>query len=211
MSENEIREPIQKRSIEKKEKIIKAGFDLICQKGYYNTNTAEIAKFAGVSTGIVYQYFRDKHDILIAGIEKYACDIFYPMLKVQMRDMNQSKNDCVTGFKEFNLEETLKRMINYFLENHKLSQSAHEEIMAMTHSDSEVAKLFKNYEIHMTNKISDLLVQSGYGSKNMPEKVHIAMHLIDDLCHEIVYHKHETLDYDIMTELTIKNIINLMN
>ena len=202
MSENEIREPIQKRSIEKKEKIIKSGFDLICQKGYYNTNTAEIAKGAGVSTGIVYQYFRDKHDILIAGMEKYACDIFYPMLKIQLENN--------TSTKKFNLEETLKRMINYFLENHKLSQSAHEEIMAMTHSDSEVAKLFKDYEIHMTNKISDLLVQTGYNAKNMPEKVHIAMHLIDDLCHEIVYHKHETLDYDVMTELTIKNIIALI-
>ena len=38
MSSNEIREPIQKRSIEKKEKIIEAGFELICKKGYYNTN-----------------------------------------------------------------------------------------------------------------------------------------------------------------------------
>ena len=33
MKINEIREPIQKRSIEKKEKIIKAGFELICEKG----------------------------------------------------------------------------------------------------------------------------------------------------------------------------------
>lgn len=41
-------------SLEKEEKIIKAGFDLMCKKGYYNTNTLEIAKFAGVSTGIVY-------------------------------------------------------------------------------------------------------------------------------------------------------------
>lgn len=202
MSKNEIREPIQKRSIEKKEKIIKAGFGLICQKGYYNTNTAEIAKFAGVSTGIVYQYFRDKHNILIAGMEKYACDIFYPMLKIQLENNN--------SVKKFNLEETLKRMISYFLENHKLSQSAHEEIMAMTHSDSEVAKLFKSYEIYVTNKISNLLIQSGYAATNMPEKVHIAMHLIDDLCHEIVYHKHETLDYDIMTNLTICSIINII-
>ncbi len=41
-------------SLEKEEKIIKAGFDLMCKKGYYNTNTVEIAKFAGVSTWIVY-------------------------------------------------------------------------------------------------------------------------------------------------------------
>ena len=79
MGNSEIREPIQKRSIEKKEKIIQAGFELICEKGYYNTNTAEIAKVAGVSTGIVYQYFKDKHDILIEGIKLYSNSIFYPM------------------------------------------------------------------------------------------------------------------------------------
>ena len=44
MSIAEIREPIQKRSIEKKEKIIKAGFELICMQGYYNTNTARNSK-----------------------------------------------------------------------------------------------------------------------------------------------------------------------
>ena len=78
MENKEIREPIQKRSIQKKESIISKGFELICQKGYYNTNTAEIAKAAGVSTGIVYQYFKDKHDILIAGLEKYGIDILFP-------------------------------------------------------------------------------------------------------------------------------------
>ena len=59
MSDAEIREPVQKRSIETKDKIIEAGFELICNDGYYNTNTAKIAKKAGVSTGIVYQYFKN--------------------------------------------------------------------------------------------------------------------------------------------------------
>lgn len=49
MGNSEIREPIQKRSIEKKEKIIQAGFELICEKGYYNTNTAEIAKLVATN------------------------------------------------------------------------------------------------------------------------------------------------------------------
>ena len=55
MGNAEIREPIQKRSIEKKEKIIQAGFELIWQKGYYSTNTDEIPRVAGVSTRIIYQ------------------------------------------------------------------------------------------------------------------------------------------------------------
>ncbi len=200
MSLNEIREPIQKRSIEKKEKIIKAGFELICEKGYYNTNTAEIAKFAGVSTGIIYQYFKDKHDILVEGIKRYASDIFYPMLNVTS-NIKIDKN---------NLDSVLRNMINAFVENHKLSQIAHEEIMAMTHSDKEIAEFFQENEMAMTKNISKILLDNGFDSKNLDEKVHIAIHLIDDLCHEIVYHKHKDLDYDVMINLVIENILNLI-
>lgn len=200
MKINEIREPIQKRSIEKKEKIIKAGFELICEKGYYNTNTAEIAKAAGVSTGIVYQYFKDKHDILVEGIKRYASEIFYPMLNVT----SNIKID------KSNLDTILKNMVNTFIENHKLSQVAHEEIMAMTHSDKEIAEFFQQNEMTMTKNISRILVDNGFDSKNLDEKVHIAMHLIDDLCHEIVYHKHKDLDYDVMINLVIENILNLI-
>ena len=200
MSLNEIREPIQKRSIEKKEKIIKAGFELICEKGYYNTNTAEIAKVAGVSTGIIYQYFKDKHDILVEGIKRYASDIFYPMLNVT----SNIKID------KDSLDSVLKNMINTFIENHKLSQIAHEEIMAMTHSDKEIAEFFQENEMAMTKNISKILLNNGFDSKNLDEKVHIAIHLIDDLCHEIVYHKHKDLDYDVMINLVIDNILNLV-
>lgn len=200
MKINEIREPIQKRSIEKKEKIIKAGFELICEKGYYNTNTAEIAKVAGVSTGIVYQYFKDKHDILVEGIKRYASDIFYPMLNVTS-NIKIDKN---------NLDSILRNMINTFIENHKLSQIAHEEIMSMTHSDKEIAEFFQENEMAMTKNISKILLDNGFDSKNLDEKVHIAIHLIDDLCHEIVYHKHKDLDYDIMIDLVIENILNFI-
>lgn len=200
MKINEIREPIQKRSIEKKEKIIKAGFELICEKGYYNTNTAEIAKAASVSTGIVYQYFKDKHDILVEGIKKYASDIFYPMLTVTS-NIKIDKN---------NLDVVLRNMINTFIENHKLSQIAHEEIMAMTHSDKEIAEFFQENEMAMTKNISKILLDNGFDARNLDEKVHIAIHLIDDLCHEIVYHKHKDLNYDIMINLVIENILNLI-
>ena len=200
MNEYEIREPVQKRSIEKKEKIIESGFELICEKGYYNTNTAEIAKTAGVSTGIVYQYFKDKHDIFIDALKKYADNIFYPMLDIPLKDFDKN-----------NLTEIVKKMIENFIQNHKLSQSAHEEIMAMAHSDKDVAFYFHKREIEMTEKIYDLLVENGFDSKNLMEKSHIAIGLIDNLCHEIVYHKHSELNYEIMTNICINTIVHIFN
>lgn len=200
MTNNEIRNPIQKRSIAKKEKIIEAGFELICKDGYYNTNTAKIAKHAGVSTGIIYQYFNDKHDILIEGIKKYGNSIFYPMLSIPDEDFNKKSFD-----------KTLKKMINEFVKNHKLSQTAHEEIVAMEHSDKEIAKLFYESEIQMTEKITNIFLKNGFNSKNIKEKVHVIIHLIDDLCHEIVYHQHENMNYDVMTEIIIKSIQNILD
>ena len=199
MSINEIRKPVQKRSIETKEKIIEAGFNLICEKGYYNTNTAEIAKSAGVSTGIVYQYFRDKHDILIEGIQKFSKDIFYPMLNIEHEKFTKS-----------DLRELLRNMIDKFIKKHKLSQAAHEEITAMTHSDKEIADFFQKNEIYMTKAIANLLIENNFNKENLLEKVHIALNLIDNLCHEIVYHKHEELNYDIMTENVIDLIVDLL-
>ena len=72
MGVSEVRIPKQKRSAEKRQAIIQAGFALFCEKGYYRTNTAEIAKAAGVSTGIVYSYFHDKKDILKEAVHLYV-------------------------------------------------------------------------------------------------------------------------------------------
>ena len=199
MSSSEIREPIQKRSIEKKEKIIKAGFELICKEGYHNTDTVKIAKKAGVSTGIVYQYFKDKRDIFMAGLEKYADEIFYPMINIS--DIKFDKE---------NIPDIIKKMIKKYIDNHKLSLIAHEEITAMTHSDKDVAYYFYKREMEMTHKIADTFVQNGFDIPNINEKVHIIIGLIDNLCHEVVYHKHKEINYDIMTDIVVASIVNIL-
>lgn len=203
MGNAEIREPIQKRSIEKKEKIIQAGFELICEKGYYNTNTAEIAKVAGVSTGIVYQYFKDKHDILIEGIALYANSIFYPMLLI-------ANNNIKANITKENFSFILRDMIDKFIKNHKLSKTAHEEIIAMTHSDQEVARIFHDSEMEMANKVTALLLENGFEFENLSEKVHVAIGMTDNLCHEIVYHKHKELDYNKMIDIVVSSITNML-
>jgi len=193
-----IREPKQQRAIEKKERIIEAGFNLICKNGYYNTNTAEIAKEAGVSTGIVYQYFKDKYDILIEGLEKYGDNIFFPMLKTK---------DITFDKKDFN--KLLRQMIEHYISNHKISNTAHEEIMSMVHSDKRVAEYYYKRELEMTNSLKDILINNNFNNDNLSEKVHIMMGLIDNLCHEITYHKHDNMNYEIMTNLVIDNVRNL--
>ena len=195
--ENIIRKPKQKRAVEKKEKILEAGFELICQNGYYNTNTAEIAKKAGVSTGIVYQYFKDKHDILVEAVLKYGDKIFFPMLNIKKIDLD-------------NIDKMIRDMINHYIKDHKVSKIAHEEIMSMVHSDKDIASYYYKRELEMTSNIKKLLLENNFKDNNLDEKIHVVIGMIDNLCHEVTYHKHKEMNYKIMTDIVIKNIKSIL-
>ena len=81
MEQSELRIPIQKRAIEKKQHILECGFNLICEKGYHNIDCIEIAKASNVSTGTVYQYFKDKRDIFLQGLKNYSEAMLFPILQ----------------------------------------------------------------------------------------------------------------------------------
>lgn len=192
-----IRMPKQKRSIEKRNKIIEKGFELICKNGFYNTNTNDIAKYANVSTGIVYQYFNDKKEIFLEGINLYYNSIMFPIL-----DVLESKN---------NLDDIIDEIINKFLLKHTLSKNAHEEIIALSHLDEDVSKIFHEKELEMTNKTIKFLNSLNINLNNKKEKVHIIIGIIENLCHSIIYHDDDCFNYDEMKKeviLIIKYIIN---
>lgn len=191
-----IREPIKKTSIEKKQKIIEKGFELMCKEGFYNVNCVDIAKYADVSTGSIYQYFNDKRDIFIAGVKNYSNAIMFPMIDV-------IKSKKIT---KDNLDEVLNEVIESFINTHKISRVEHEELIAMSHLDDEIGKIFKQNEIDMTNNISKVLENNGFSIENIEEKIHIIFGLVDNYCHEAIYHRHDSLDYRVMKE----NIIDII-
>ena len=49
---------------ERREQIIKAATKLFSEQGYYLTTIQDIASAAGISVGLIYQYFKDKDDVL---------------------------------------------------------------------------------------------------------------------------------------------------
>lgn len=192
--------PTQKRSIEKRNKIIEKGFELICEKGYHNISTPDIAEASGVSTGIIYQYFTDKKEIFLEGVRSYSNKIMFPMMSILDEE----------DFKIDKLDKVLKKMINSFVKKHTISKKAHEELMAMSHLDSEVAAIFKEMEFELTDKIAKVLESNNIKIKNSTEKIHIAVGIIENFCHEVVYHKHHKIDYEIMEKEVIKMVANLL-
>lgn len=199
MSNSDLRTPIQKRAIEKKKKILECGFKLICEKGYHNVDAIQIAKHSGVSTGTVYQYFTDKRDIFLQGLEKYSKDLMFPINNLINKKIDKD-----------NLHQELEKIIKDITKTHTMSKTAHQEITAMQHTDNDVAKIFNEYELEASSILVKILTNNNFSTHFIDEKAHLIMHWIDDLCHELVFHKHENMNYDKMTDLVITSIENLL-
>ncbi len=197
---NIVREPRQERSIEKKHRIIEAGYQLFSEVGYYGTNTAEIAKRAGVSTGIVYGYFQDKRDILISVLELYIGKVFEPIFKLF------DKLSAPVSYAEI-----LPNIIDLIIKTHKKHAKIHEVLHSLSSTDEVVSSEFLALEDSLTNRINDKLVSLGEKKENLMEKIHFAMNIIQSFSHEYVFDKHEYIDYFVMREMVISTLINLFN
>ena len=197
---SETRMPVQKRSVEKRERIIRNGFELMCNNGYFNTTTSDIAKYVGVSTGIIYHYFNDKKEIFIEGFSKYSDDIMFPILDIL-------KNNTI---KLDNMEKLLNEMLNVFIEKHTLLKRAHEEMLALAHLDEDIDKIFLEQEVEATKAVTNVLRENGIGGEGLEERVHIIIGIVENYCHEIVYHKHSILNYDVMKNEVINVICHML-
>ncbi len=197
---NLVREPRQSRSIEKKNKIIEAGYALFSEVGYYGTNTAEIAKRAGVSTGIVYGYFQDKRDILVSVLEIYIDRVFAPFLKLF------EKISAPVDYSAL-----VPKIIELTIKTHKKHAKMHEVLHSLGSTDEAVNSAFISLEDNLTVKIADRFSSLGIRLENSMEKIHFAMDIIQSFSHEYVFDKHEYIDYFIMREMVEKTVIGLFS
>lgn len=182
--QKEIRQPVQQRSIETKRKIIKAGYALFSKNGFFKTNTAQIAKEAQVSTGIVYGYFNDKKDILKEVINEYITQVYDPVFA--LLDNIGKKED---------VEKLIKDVLILAEKLHKNSSDIHRELESVAQSDEEINKTFVSLQDQVTLRFVEKLKALNY--KNITnENIHLAMNLIESYVHEAVYDKHLYINYD---------------
>lgn len=83
-------------------------------------------------------------------------------------------------------------------------------MIAISHLDSDVGIMFRDKEIDTTKAIVDVLKDNGFSTPNLFEKVHIIIGIVENYCHEVVYHKHDDMDYVAMKDIVINIIISIL-
>ncbi len=196
--DKKIRQPKQDRAKDKKKKIIEAAYDIFSEVGFYNTNTTDIAKKAGVSTGIVYGYFSDKRDILLYVIDIYIEKVSEPFKKYVSK---------ITAPIDFN--NVVTDLLNLTMETHKSNANIHNILHSLAVTDTEINQKFLVLEDNITFSISDKLKDLGLCADSLKEKVHVAMNSIQSFAHEYVYDKHDYIDYEKMKSVVIQMVVSL--
>ena len=196
---NDIREPIQKRSIEKKKRILDAGFTLFCEKGYYKTNTIEIAKNAGISTGALYSYFKDKKQIYIAAFHDFLENISEHLLE----KLSLQQPFSLSGFVE--------TWICYYIDLYADTSHALAQLRSMISEDTDINLHFSNFETEYFLKITELLKKNGMEQNDLFEKVYTCCILIDALRQEKSAFSHKALDFNFFKDQVTITVIALLS
>jgi len=195
-----VRTPTQQRAIDKKNRIIEAGYKLFAEKGYFSTNTSEIAKQAGVSTGIVYGYFHDKRDILLEVLDAYIDNAFHPVF-LAFEQLQPPL--CFENF--------IPNIVDQAVKTHSNNSAIHEALHALSASDEKVNQRFLMLEGEITHKIVDKLMALGCNLPFLKEKVHIAIEVVQSFAHECVYDQHAYIDYTALRQIVIDILLRLFD
>jgi TetR/AcrR family transcriptional regulator, cholesterol catabolism regulator len=134
MSKKEVPASVKDERLVKirRDQMIKGAVTLFKQKGFHRTTTREIAKAAGFSIGTLYEYIRQKEDVLYL-----VCDRIYD----EVRDRMEQDIDTQQG----TLESLKLAIANYF----KVMDDMQDEVLVMY---QEVKSLSKDALPYVLNK-----------------------------------------------------------
>jgi AcrR family transcriptional regulator len=142
-----VREPVQRRSIEKKARIVQSARELFNEVEFDAVTTSGIAERAGVSVGTLYSYFRNKHDIFYEVVEafnKNIYDRFVSGLRENMTDTNT-------------LEETIDAVLSVLWDIHMHEKTLHNEIVVLAYKDEKIKSSFSENERLLLERIMEIL------------------------------------------------------
>ncbi len=144
-----VRTPKQKRGIATRKQIIQAAFRLFAQKGIHGTNSTEIAKQAGISTGSFYAYFKNKKTLLLEMLEDYLEQHF----RTAWRPLD--------GFNLVELDrQTIRRIILSVFEAYDLAPEFHRQTHALRYSDADIKRVYDREREREIDQIRHILAKN---------------------------------------------------
>lgn len=190
MSEKDVRIPKQKRSIEKKERIVEAAFRVFSRKGYFETYTDDIAAEAGLSVGSVYAYFHDKKDVLLACLERNKQTFISDMCR-----------EIAGASKTGDISLSIKNILFIQIKLHtSYTRLLHDEINSLQYRDEDIRRYFADTEDAIMEAMSGAIELQGYTFAHAPEQLFMVSHMVDSIQDELAFGHNPAIHHDILID-----------
>ena len=137
---------VQRRSVRTRDRILKAAEELFSKRGYYKTNSKQIALRATVAVGSFYAYFRDKKAVLIDLLEYHNKKVFDSL------DLFKDSADLDSG----NPRQFFIAMIENVLQAHEHLPDFHRDNSFSIYSHPEAKKLDNRFKQAAIEKTMEL-------------------------------------------------------
>lgn len=194
--DKDVRIPQQKRSIEKKQRIVKVAYQLFNENGYYATNTSMIAKQAGLSVCSIYSYFQDKKDIMLACLQENSDEI--------NRQICEQISKLAVNNDVFSIAQSVYRV---FVESHEFSRQYHNDVMSLKYTDENIRNFFVNERHFFARTTIEQLKKCGVMFKHEKEQTFLIYSLLESLEDEIIYNA----DTDINKEIVVDECARIIS
>jgi len=176
-TEKKIRKPIQNRSIEKKDRIIRVAYDLFNEYGYNSVSIRRIAKEAGISIGTIYSYFQDKRDIYIATAALYGNRIYADFSSAIKKGKSKTKH----------IEDIVYTIIIKLKAIIESNYNFHLDSVVLSLTDEKIREALNVQEQEIANSISLLFIKL-LGDKIEVQDEKISTFIVHKTMEEIVQH-----------------------
>ncbi len=186
--------PRQERGKETKERILNAGRKLFSEKGFYKTNSKEIAREAGVSIGAFYVYFKDKKGLFKELLIDYHRKIKHVLTTIDIESFIQAD-----ARKDF-----LRYLVDKLIESHDIYPRFHQEVHAMAQSDpefSQIMEMSKTESLRVTKSILSTW-KDQLRVKNIDAAAVVVQTSTEEIVHAVLFSSNKVQVKKIIEELT---------
>ncbi len=164
---------------ESKTKILVAALELFAIDGYHNTSISKIAKHAGISKGLMYNYFASKEQLL------------KEVVILSLEDAKKMSEQLLQNLKEISPTEALRLSLELFfqmlIENKTLWKLTFSLAMQISNMPSVTAVISKMFE-DILQQFEMVLQLNGYSDYNIEAKL-LAAHLDGIALHFLIFEK----------------------
>jgi len=128
-----IRVPQQRRSLEKRAKLVETAYQEFSARGYHGTSTNNIVRASGLSTGTLYAYFKDKKQLFLEAVQLHYSRLFAVL-------------ERALGQIEITDTEILKKVLPATLYANADALPFHRELVALMFTDADVQKAYYDHQ-----------------------------------------------------------------